>query len=294
MPTPRKGGLWDTLLGPGSPVTIEFQNGNAPQTYILKQIGADGHYMMEKTTGSDRGLYALPCPAEEPPPRPPSPRDLKEDAIDKLEAVKASILGGAPDVGDAGDAVEGIDEAIEHIKSSLDPELWAKTPTGEIDPGRLDPDEGEEVFEEECEATEEIFSAISDGKIDNREILDQLFNVVRSLVDADRILAEVAIRDAIAAGGDPGEAVARLKAGDQIFESIQPSDDLDTISDQVCDGMESYGDAWDAAVDTIAGDGDDDGDESSSDGEDKSSDGDDDDESSDDDDESGDDDDDED
>ena len=83
-------------ISPGSPIVITFTS-EADQTLVLKVQG-DGHYRMEKTSGSDRGFYALPCPAGEGPPREgPREEDLKRKIIDLLDSVGSGSDGSGSD-----------------------------------------------------------------------------------------------------------------------------------------------------------------------------------------------------
>jgi len=183
-----------------------------------------------------------------------TPRDLKQDAIVELERIKTDI-NGAEEVGDPEEAIEEIDKAIERINESLDPELW-NTPLGVIDPFRLNPEEGDEVFGEEKHAAQDIFDSIDEGEINNTTIIAELLRVVNNLVTADRLLAVLAIDDARAnPNADPeeiAEAEESLAEGDQLIADAEAETDLDEKADLIYDAMDdSYGDAWDAAIDAV-------------------------------------------
>ena len=81
---------------------------------------------------------------------------------------------------------ERITKAVEHVESSLDPDLW-------VDSSHLTKG-GIKVFQEEKKAVHELM------KIDATDVSAQ----INALVNADELLARTAIDEAIAAGGDQG------------------------------------------------------------------------------------------
>ena len=84
--------------------------------------------------------------------------------------------------------------SLENCLYALSPELW-------VDGNHVDAQHGGQVFDREKEAVTKLESIIKDKK---SAIPDAtLQGMIDTLVQADRILAEDAIADAIAASGDP-------------------------------------------------------------------------------------------
>ncbi len=263
----RTGGFRGTDPGHFEPTFYEFSTGGAVRslfsppggtTFGVEDIAYDPVTFAPKcalwlashgvSTPGQLTAFEAPCEVI-------TPRDLKANAIADLEAVQASISGGALGVGDPEEAIEEIAEAIGHIEESLDPELWATTGSSEIDPFRLNPEEGREVFHEERHAAQAIFDAIDDGEIENPALIDQLLAVVDILVKADRLLAKVAIDDAQAdPDADPeeiAEALEDLAEGDQLVAEAAVAD-LDEKEDLIYEAIEdAYRHAWDAAIDAV-------------------------------------------
>lgn len=184
-----------------------------------------------------------------------NPRALKEQALADLSEVRDAIAAGASDVFEAEEAVEELDDAIEELVESLEPELWLRDDEGTIDGTRLDPEEGHEVFHEERHCAQEIFDAIREGEIENPELREQLLAIVDALVSADRALAEVAINDAIDAGGDAeeiAEAEGYLARGDEQVAAAAQQKSLGKRAALLYTAMDgSYRHAWSAAIDAL-------------------------------------------
>ena len=184
-----------------------------------------------------------------------NPRAAKEAAVLTLLELRDEIAGGAFEVGDRDAAIDEIEDAAEEIQESLDSELWARTDSGDIDPERLDPEEGEHVFHEEREGAHEVFDAIREGEISDEGLRDDLLAVVDSLVAADRALAEVAIQDAVDAGGDPEEieeALDELAEGDALVEAAAGQSNLSRKAAFLYSAMDgAYRHAWESAIDAV-------------------------------------------
>ena len=183
-----------------------------------------------------------------------TPRSLMEDAISRLEEVRNDIYGGASGVDDPKDAVEEIDEAVEHVGEGFARELWA-TASADIDPERLDPEEGDEVIEEVRHAIQDILDAINEGDITNPDMMNELLSVVDKLVKAGHLLAKVAIDDAEA---DPhadqekvDKAKERLSEGDQLAEDAVVEVDLNRKEELFRKAIQNYGEAWKAVIKDI-------------------------------------------
>ncbi len=177
-------------------------------------------------------------------PTPFTPLLLKEEAITELNCVKAAIQDGAPNVGDAEEAVESLDEAIAALQASLTSfesdgfHIMVREPRG----GR----HGTNFFNNEEDAVEEIFDASEEGAITNATVLIQLQNVVvDKILEADKIVAETAINDAVDADGNPGDiadaqsefATAQQQVADGVAGGISAQMFFD-------DAVGSFEDAW--------------------------------------------------
>lgn len=182
-----------------------------------------------------------------------TPRDLKESALFTLEEIRAEIAAGASGVGRPEKALEELEDAIEELIESLEPRLWADDGFGGIDPLRLDPHRGAEVFHEERESAQEVFDAIRQGEIHDAQLTSDLIGVIDALVFADRGLAEVAIEDASVAGGDPEEledALETFAEGDALVANADLQTDLRTKAALLYTAMDgAYRHAWSEAID---------------------------------------------
>jgi hypothetical protein len=113
-----------------------------------------------------------------------SAMSLKQGALEQAQA----LLAGA----DKQDAKK-LQEIVDKLSDSLDVSLW-------VDGNHLDPKHGQKVFDREREAVGKLMGLL-DGK-DSAIPHAALQEMIGSLVQADRILAEDALADAVAASGD--------------------------------------------------------------------------------------------
>jgi len=88
---------------------------------------------------------------------------------------------------------DGLDEAISHLRKSLNPEFW-------IDETHLHRKHGEQVFNAEKEAVEALAGMMKDPRCTVPDSV--LRGFIDRIVRADRLLAVVAIQDAAKAGAD--------------------------------------------------------------------------------------------
>lgn len=152
-------------------------------------------------------------------------QSLKQDVL-----AQASALLPTPIKRDA----ENLDNIIKKLNDALDPSLW-------VDGNHVDVKHGGKVFDREKEVVAKLESIIKDKK---SAIPDAtLQGMIDTLVHADRILAEDAIADAIAASGDP----ARIAEAQQ--ELTRAAAEL-AVGD--FDGaIEHYKSAWKKAQDAV-------------------------------------------
>ena len=123
-----------------------------------------------------------------------------------------------------------LDIALKALAASAYPPLW-------IDPLHLQPKTGEKVFREEKDAVEILSDLIQDQASGLNYAT--LANWISLLVAADRGIAQTALNEAQAAGGDPNKL---LQAANQIAEgdTDAPKHSADAIAD--------YGSTWKKAT----------------------------------------------
>jgi len=127
-----------------------------------------------------------------------------------------------------------LDDAIDHLKKSLDPSLW-------IDPAHLNPKHGDKVFNEEKDAVVKLVDLLKDKKstVDKPTLQD----FIGRLVGADKALAQVAIDEAVAAGGD-------AKKIDKANEELSKGD-ARAYDGKFVDAIEHYRNAWKHAIEAV-------------------------------------------
>lgn len=114
-----------------------------------------------------------------------TPRSLKQDALDRANALLATA--SKPDQGKLKDVVK-------EITASLDSSRW-------LDDLHLSKTKGQEVFDHEKIAMQRLMDLLKGSSIPDTAIQP----IIDDLLNADRILAQTAIDDAIAAGGKPAK-----------------------------------------------------------------------------------------
>jgi len=122
-----------------------------------------------------------------------------------------------------------LDQAIAHMDKSIAAKLW-------VDGNHLDPQRGQQVFDQEKDAVNKLVALRDDRKSTVAPATAQDF--IDRIVDVDRALAVVAIGDA--AGGNPAElakANAELGKGDASAAADEPEA-----------AIQHYRKAWDHAV----------------------------------------------
>jgi uncharacterized repeat protein (TIGR02543 family) len=147
------------------------------------------------------------------------PKTIKQRVLNELKALRATIT-------DKGDGRK-LDEVINHLTKSLDPDLL-------VDETHVDPKHGKKVFNEEKEAVVKLAELIKDKKCKIPDATLQGF--INRLVSADRALASVAIKDAIGMGGD---AKKIDKANKELGKG-----DAKAADNKFADAIEHYRKAW--------------------------------------------------
>jgi YVTN family beta-propeller protein len=182
------------------------------------------------------------------------PRLLKEDAVARLEAVKATIEGGTDGVSKPEQAIKYIESALTSGDLSLRWYLWSATSSEEIDSRRLDTSLGDMVFWSDETIVEAVIDAIRRGWILNEELRSELLAIIDEAVRADRVLVAVAIDDAIVAVADPekiAEAQEVLENGDALVKQAAAEQGFDRKVSLLQDAINQYRNAWGVAVNLI-------------------------------------------
>ncbi|NQV34188.1 MAG: YncE family protein [Phycisphaeraceae bacterium] len=180
------------------------------------------------------------------------PRLLNADAMARLEAVKATIEGGADGVVSPGLALEQIDKALTAGHVGLQAALWSTSASGETDPRRLDASQGCIVFGAGEDTVKAILNAVRNGWIINTELRSELLAISDAVVRAHRVLAAVAIDDAIV-GAKPTETIeqaqALLENGNALVKEAKVWDQMDKKAMLLTHAISEYQHAWQAALD---------------------------------------------
>ena len=145
------------------------------------------------------------------------PRGVKQSVLDDLRALRATVTDE--------EARERLDEAIEQLARSLNPALW-------IDQTHLQPRNGEDDFQYEKRSVQQLIELLGQGAVS--EAVLQGF--ISRIVQADQLLARVAISDATAAGGDPRKIA---KAENELARG-----DTAVAAGRFASGIEHYRQAW--------------------------------------------------
>jgi len=152
-----------------------------------------------------------------------TPRAVKLGVLADLVALRATVT-------DRSDR-EKLDAAIKHLGKSVDPQLWR-------DDSHPDEEDGGRVFGEERDAVGELRDLIRDphGTVPDAVVLA----LINRMVGADRLIAQVAIADAEARGGNPAR-IARAR--DEVAQGNR-----ELSKGRFEDAIEHYRDAWKQAL----------------------------------------------
>jgi len=182
------------------------------------------------------------------------PRMLKEDAVDRLQAVKETIEANTDGIGKPEQALKHLEDAITSGNLSIHQYLWSSTDSGEVDPRRLNPSLGDTVFWSEVTIVEAVIDTIRRGWVLNTELRSDLLSIVDEIIRADRTLVAVVIDDAIVAIADPekiAEAQEILEKGDALVKQAAIEQGLDGKISLLQDAINQFRNAWEAAMDLI-------------------------------------------
>ena len=180
------------------------------------------------------------------------PRLLKADAVARLEVVKATIEADANGVVSPQLAIEHLVSALDAGRFGLRENLWSGPDAENLDPRRLDVSLGNVVFETGQAMVEDTLESIRRGWIINAELRSELLAIVDQAVRADRVLAAVAIDDAIV-GAKPTETIelaqALLENGNALVKEAKVWDQMDKKAMLLTQAIGEYQHAWQAALD---------------------------------------------
>jgi len=154
------------------------------------------------------------------------PQAVLQSVLDDLRTLRQTIT----------DRQDGrkLDDAIRSLTRALEPNLW-------LDPTRLQPKGGERVFDETKDAVNKLRDLMKDKKSAIPDAILQGF--IDRIVDADRRLAQTAINDAIAAGGNQQHIT---KANDELGKG-----DSDAANSKFEAAIEHYREAWKHALKAV-------------------------------------------
>jgi hypothetical protein len=152
------------------------------------------------------------------------PFGVKKSVLDQLSA----LLGSAGDKG----VRKELTEAITEISETLIPSLW-------VDQTHLQPKKGEAVFKEDKEVVKEL----SELANDKHNGIPNLRLQIAKLAKADRLLATIAISDAVNKGG-------KVKEINDANKALAKSDNS-IVREKYEDAFEHLGGAWKEAIEAV-------------------------------------------
>jgi YVTN family beta-propeller protein len=180
------------------------------------------------------------------------PRLLKSDAMARLEAVKESIAGSAEGVVSPQYALEHLELALTSGNLCVQADMWLASETGEVDPRRLQAAQGGAVFEAGQTMVKAVLDAIRRGWITNADLRSELLAIADAALRADRVLAAVAIDDAIVGQENPEtieQAQTQLENGGALVKEARLWGQMDKKATLLTNAISAYQQAWQTASD---------------------------------------------
>lgn len=178
------------------------------------------------------------------------PRLLMDDAAARLGAVNEAVAAGAEGVNSPQKALEHLETALTAATGYRSVKFWSVGPDGVEDPRRLHPVQGVAVFASNQTTVKGILNAIRQGWIVNSELEAELLTIVDEEVRADRVLAAVAIDDAIMSQAniaDLDKAQQELEQADALAKEAAVWPQVDKKASLFRDAIGGYEDAWETA-----------------------------------------------
>ncbi|MEW5827614.1 MAG: ExeM/NucH family extracellular endonuclease [Chloroflexota bacterium] len=212
--------LLDEITG----VTIWHINADEPDLIdydtSFKQAAQDAIYAPDAYRSSDHDPVIVGLDLEI------SPRPAKQYVLESLAALRATLTNGHD--------AEKLDQAIGHLALSLDPALW-------VDDNHLDPQHGQTVFQEEKNAVNKLNAILQNRRGPVPDATVQGF--IAFLTGADRMLAQAAIDEAIAQGGNARDIAKAL-------DTLAKADGF-LAAGQTEAAIEQYRNAWNHALKAV-------------------------------------------
>jgi YVTN family beta-propeller protein len=147
------------------------------------------------------------------------PLPLKQNALARLTTVNKTIIAGAAGVNSPQKVSEPLGGALMAGSAVVQPGLWAVGANGKVDPRRVHRTQGGAVFLSEQTMVKGVFDAIRLGWIVDTKLNTEMLAIVDEVVRADRVLAAVAIDDAIL-------AKANVAGLDKVQQMLEQADAL--------------------------------------------------------------------
>jgi len=179
------------------------------------------------------------------------PRLLKSDAVARLESVKERIAGDAEGVVSPQRALEHLESALNSGNACLQENLWSASDTEKVDPRRLQAPQGTAAYEAAQNMVQATLDAIRRGWIINPDLRSELLAVVDEILRADRVLAAVAIDDAVVGGKNKEtieQAQTLLETGNALVKQARLWDQMDRKAVLLADAISAYQQAWQTAL----------------------------------------------
>jgi len=179
------------------------------------------------------------------------PRLLMDDAAARLGAVKDAVAAGAEGVNSPQQALKSLETALTAATGYRLAMFWSVGTGGVQDPRRLSRiPEAAIVFATEQKMVGAIFDALRRGWIVNPKLETELLAIVDEVVRADRVLAAVAIDDAIMAKAEAArldEPQKMLEAADALAQQAVVWQQPEKKASLFHDAIEGYRNAWETA-----------------------------------------------
>ena len=178
------------------------------------------------------------------------PRLLLQDATARLQAVKITLATGVEGVNSPPRAAEHVAAALASGNACLKENLWAVAGAGQADPRRLQRAQGAAFFASAQTMVEAIFDALRLGWVVNVKLEAELLAVVEEVVRADRVLAAVAIDDAIMAKAEAAsldKPQQMLEAADALAKQAVVWQQPEKKASLFHDAIDGYRNAWETA-----------------------------------------------
>ncbi|MBI5826027.1 MAG: ExeM/NucH family extracellular endonuclease [Chloroflexi bacterium] len=206
-------GVTDWHINSDEPDLIDYDTS-------FKQAAQDAIYAPDAYRSSDHDPVIIGLDLEI------SPRPAKQYVLDSMTVLRATVTNKKD--------AQRLDEAIKKLTRSLDPALW-------VDDNHVDSNHGHQVFGDEKDSVSKLNEILKDSNSSLSQ--DTIRNYISFMVNADRMLAQTAVNDAIANSGDPKDIE---KAQENIAEG-----DAFLTAGKTESAIERYREAWKKAIQAL-------------------------------------------